>query len=103
VAFFRPYSVDFTGWLDDFSHSGNYDALGGFARIGTHVNAFTVNSALLTPIAPAFRAESFKELAATGQNNRCPGSAERDHGEGSTPWRPGPDYNCDPRQLPLGR
>jgi phospholipid/cholesterol/gamma-HCH transport system substrate-binding protein len=103
VAFFRPYSVDFTGWLDDFSHSGNYDALGGFARIGTHVNAFTVNSAVLTPIAPALRAESFKELAATGQNNRCPGSAERDHGEGSTPWRPSPDYNCDPRQLPVGR
>jgi phospholipid/cholesterol/gamma-HCH transport system substrate-binding protein len=103
IAFARPYSVDFTGWLDDFSHSGNYDALGGFARIGTHANAFTVNSAVLTPIAPAFRAESFKQLAATGQNNRCPGSAERDDGDGSTPWRPSPDYNCDPRQLPLGR
>jgi phospholipid/cholesterol/gamma-HCH transport system substrate-binding protein len=103
VAFARPYSVDFTGWLDDFSHSGNYDALGGFARIGTHANAFSVNSAVLTPIAPALRAQSFKELAATGQNNRCPGSVERDHGEGSTPWLPTPDYNCDPRQLPVGR
>jgi phospholipid/cholesterol/gamma-HCH transport system substrate-binding protein len=103
LAFARPYTVDFTGWLDDFSHSGNYDALGGFARIGTHVNAFTVNSAVLTPIAPALRAQSFKQLAATGQNNRCPGSVERDHGEGSTPWRPSPDYNCDPRHGPLGR
>ena len=52
VAFARPYSVDFTGWLDDFSHSGIYDALGGIARIGTHVNAFTFKSGVISPIAP---------------------------------------------------
>ena len=61
IAFARPYSVDFTGWLDDFSHSGNYDALGGFARIGTHVNAFSFKNGVIAPIAPALRAESFKE------------------------------------------
>jgi phospholipid/cholesterol/gamma-HCH transport system substrate-binding protein len=102
VAFARPYSVDFTGWLDDFSHSGNYDALGGFARIGTHANAFSFASGSIAPIAPALRGPSLKELALTGQNNRCPGSAERDTGDGSTPFRPDPDYNCDPRQLPPG-
>jgi phospholipid/cholesterol/gamma-HCH transport system substrate-binding protein len=103
VAFARPYSVDFTGWLDDFSHSGNYDALGGYARIGTHVNAFTFKSGVIAPIAPALRAQSFKELATLGQSNRCPGSAERDPGDGSTPFRPTPDFNCDPRQVPPGR
>ena len=103
IAFARPYSVDFTGWLDDFSHSGNYDALGGFARIGTHVNAFSFKSGTISPIAPALRAEEFKSLAALGQNNRCPGSAERDTGDRSTPFRPSPSFNCDPTQVPPGR
>jgi len=102
IAFARPYSVDFTGWLDDFSHSGNYDALGGFARIGTHVNAFSFKGGTVSPIAPALRAESFKSLAVLGQTNRCPGSAERDTGDGSTPFRPSPGFNCDPTQLPPG-
>ena len=66
IAFARPYSVDFTGWLDDFSHSGNYDAMGGFARIGTHVNAFSFKNGVIEPIAPALRAESFKSLADAG-------------------------------------
>lgn len=102
LAFARPYSVDFTGWLDDFSHSGNFDALGGFARIGTHANAFSIKNGVLAPIAPGLRAESFKELATLGQNNRCPGSVERDTGDRSTPLRPSPDFNCDPKQLPIG-
>ncbi len=102
IAFARPYSVDFTGWLDDFSHSGNFDAMGGFARIGTHVNAFSIKDGLLAPLAPTLRAESFKELANIGQNNRCPGAVERDNGDGSTPLRPSPDFNCDPEQLPVG-
>jgi phospholipid/cholesterol/gamma-HCH transport system substrate-binding protein len=102
VAFARPYSVDFTGWLDDFSHSGNFDALGGFARIGTHVNAFSFKGGTVAPIAPALRGQTLKELLTTGQNNRCPGAAERDRGDGSTIWRPTSDYNCDPDQLPVG-
>ena len=28
----RPYAPDLTGWFDDFSHSGIYDALGGASR-----------------------------------------------------------------------
>ena len=44
--------MDFTGWLDDFSHSGNYDANGGVSRIGTHINAFTLKNGVLAPLAP---------------------------------------------------
>ena len=77
--------------------------MGGFARIGTHVNAFSFKDGAITPIAPALRAESFKSLAVLGQNNRCPGSAERDTGDRSTPFRPSPDFNCDPTQVPPGR
>lgn len=103
IAFARPYSVDFTGWLDDFSHSGNYDALGGFARIATKVNAFSIANGVIAPLAPAFRAQSFRDLGMVGQTNRCPGSAERDPGDGSTPFRPLADFDCDPRQVPPGR
>jgi phospholipid/cholesterol/gamma-HCH transport system substrate-binding protein len=102
VAFARPYSVDFTGWLDDFSHSGNVDAMGGFARIGTHVNAFSVKQGVLSPIAPALRGPMLADLLEVGQYNRCPGSVERDRGDGSMPWRPSEDFNCDPTQLPVG-
>ena len=101
LAFVRPYSVDFTGWLDDFSHSGNFDALGGFSRIGTHANAFTFKSGpVAAPLAPIARADEIKQLAMVGQNNRCPGSAER--GEGM-PWKPYPEYNCDETQVMPGR
>jgi phospholipid/cholesterol/gamma-HCH transport system substrate-binding protein len=102
IAFARPYSVDFTGWLDDFSHSGNVDAMGGFARIGTHVNAFSVKPGVLAPLAPALRGPMLTDLLEVGQYNRCPGSVERDRGDGSMPWRPSEDYNCDPTQLPVG-
>lgn len=102
IAFARPYSVDFTGWLDDFSHSGNVDAMGGFARIGTHVNSFTVKNGVLGPLAPALRGPMLGDLLEVGQYNRCPGSVERDRGDGSMPWRPSEDFNCDPSQLPVG-
>jgi phospholipid/cholesterol/gamma-HCH transport system substrate-binding protein len=104
IAFARPYSVDFMGWLDDFSHTGQYDALGGFSRTGSHVSAFTVKEGVLAPLAPAVRGSAIREEAMIGQNNRCPGSSERDSfGDGSTPWQPTPDFNCDPTQVPPGR
>lgn len=102
IAFARPYSVDFTGWLDDFSHSGNVDAMGGFARIGTHVNAFSIKNGVLSPLSPALRGPMLDDLLTVGQNNRCPGSVERDTGEDSMPWRPSEDFNCDPEMLPVG-
>jgi phospholipid/cholesterol/gamma-HCH transport system substrate-binding protein len=104
IAFSRPYSVDFTGWLDDFSHTGQVDALGGFSRVGGAFNAFSVKEGVLAPLAPAARGSALRETAVIGQNNRCPGASERDSfGDGSTPWRPTPDYNCDPTQVPPGR
>jgi phospholipid/cholesterol/gamma-HCH transport system substrate-binding protein len=103
IAFARPYSNDFTGWLDDFSHTGNVDALGGFSRAGSHVAAFSFKSGVLQPLAPAARALELEELTQTNQRNKCPGAAERDSfGDGSTPWKPYPDYNCDETQVPLG-
>jgi phospholipid/cholesterol/gamma-HCH transport system substrate-binding protein len=97
VAFARPYSVDFTGWFDDFAHSGIYDALGGESRSGTHFNAFASVNGVLTLIPPQDREAAFAAVATLGQNDRCPGSAER-----GAVWRPTPDYQCDPSQVPPG-
>src|SRR3712207_7715616 len=46
-SYFRPYTVDFTGWLDDFSHSGIYDANGSASRVATSGNAFAAGGAQL--------------------------------------------------------
>ena len=52
IGFGRPYTVDFNGWADDFSTTGSYDALGGFSRAFTVVNAFdaTGNAAGFVPL-----------------------------------------------------
>jgi phospholipid/cholesterol/gamma-HCH transport system substrate-binding protein len=102
----RPYAPDLIGWFDDFSHSGVADALGGAARVPLTANLFTTlgNVPQIIPgglIPPADRASSFLTQALTHQNNRCPGSLERDPGDGSTPFVPH-DVRCDPTQLPLG-
>ncbi|HEX8648645.1 MAG TPA: MlaD family protein [Thermoleophilaceae bacterium] len=102
-AFARPYSFDFTAWLDDFSHTGNVDALGGFSRAGSHVAAFSFKNGLLQPLAPAVRGQEILDVALLGQYNKCPGASERDSfGDGSLPFKPYPEFNCDETQRPLG-
>jgi phospholipid/cholesterol/gamma-HCH transport system substrate-binding protein len=98
LAFFRPYAVDFTGWLDDFSHSGAYDANGSFSRSAVSVNAPSALQGLLAQLVPAdVLGQAARQVVASGQNNRCPGSIER----GSL-WKPTPDFNCDASQGPVG-
>ncbi len=60
IAFARPYTPDFVGWLDDFSTTGGYDALGGYSRAWINL------SELLYGSGPK-----------TGQFRRCPGANER--------------------------
>ena len=100
-AFARPYSVDAVGWFDDFSHSGVYDALGGFSRAGLQFNAFTFTPALggYAPLPAELRDEALATNLAIGRNNRCPGSSNPPAEDGSNPWRPSADFNCDPTQL----
>jgi phospholipid/cholesterol/gamma-HCH transport system substrate-binding protein len=84
VAHGRPYTVDLLGWFDDFSHTGGYDALGGFSRSLVYYNAFTVTpNAPPTPIALADQPQRFKELAKIGQVKRCPGASEAPAPDGS--------------------
>ena len=95
----RPYSVDFLGWFDDFSHTGVYDALGAVSRASPHASAFLLANGQLVPVPPELRAAAFENVATLGQNNRCPGAGEHPGADGSNPWKPTPDYNCDPTQV----
>jgi phospholipid/cholesterol/gamma-HCH transport system substrate-binding protein len=99
----RAYTSDLLGWFDDFGHTGVFDANGGAARSQIIGNAFAIVNGQLAPVPPELRSEAFKALAVTGQNNRCPGAGEHAAGDGSNPWKPSPDFNCDPTQtLPGG-
>ncbi|HEX8206449.1 MAG TPA: MlaD family protein [Solirubrobacteraceae bacterium] len=102
-AFFRPYVVDFSGWLDDFSHSGIYDANGSASRVATSVNAFAAIGAQLKLVPEELRQEITNAATRSGQNNRCPGGSERPWSDGSNPWKPTADFNCDETQVPPGR
>jgi hypothetical protein len=53
----------------------------------------------LTPVPPDLRDPAF--IASGGvrnQRNRCPGAAEHVAEDRSGPYRPSPDFNCDPSQ-----
>jgi phospholipid/cholesterol/gamma-HCH transport system substrate-binding protein len=103
VGYLRPYTADLLGWFDDFSHSGAYDALGAASRVGIHAGAFALLEGQLTPVPPELRDEVFQAVAATEQRNRCPGGGDHRSQDGSRPWKPSADYNCDPSQtLPGG-
>jgi hypothetical protein len=97
ISYARPYAVDLTGWFDDFSHSGVYDALGGASRAAPHVSAFATVNGVLTPIPPQLREPIFEQLASLGQRDRCPGAIER-----GAVWKPSPDFPCDASQVPEG-
>ena len=111
LGFARPYAVDLTGWFDDFGHSGIYDALGGASRAAPHVNAFAAvegglpgcvlpaGQTCLLPVPPALRGALFDSVATLHQDNRCPGSAEHKQPDGSVPYKPSADFNCDPSQV----
>jgi phospholipid/cholesterol/gamma-HCH transport system substrate-binding protein len=103
----RPYAPDLMGWFDDFSHSGVYDALGGVSRVALYVNLFSLTGNVPNIpgglIPPTQRAASFAANAKVHQNNRCPGSMERDTGDGSIDLQAfSAATGCDPSQTPLG-
>lgn len=103
IAFLRPYAPDLIGWFDDFSTSGAYDALGNFSRAGLALNGFTLGPLLnAVPIPTELRDLILSAGVKSGLNNRCPGSVERRAADGSNPYRPSPDFNCDPTQVPTG-
>jgi phospholipid/cholesterol/gamma-HCH transport system substrate-binding protein len=103
LAFLRPYSPDLIGWFDDFSTSGAYDAMGSFSRAALELNGFSLGPLLnLLPVPAELRNLLLSAGVKTGRNNRCPGSVERPAGDGSNPYKPSADFNCDASQVPIG-
>jgi phospholipid/cholesterol/gamma-HCH transport system substrate-binding protein len=95
----RPYAPDLTGWFDDFSHSGLYDALGGASRAAPYVNLFAnVNGTLKPLLDQATQTKALEQGLSSGQRWRCPGAAER-----GAVYKPSPDFPCDAAQEPLGK
>jgi phospholipid/cholesterol/gamma-HCH transport system substrate-binding protein len=87
IGFGRPYTVDFNGWADDFSTTGSYDALGGWARAYTIFNAIDVTGNLGGGLVPLpDRLTNLQQTVRTGQYKRCPGASEEAAADGSNVW-----------------
>jgi phospholipid/cholesterol/gamma-HCH transport system substrate-binding protein len=87
IAFARPYTPDFVGWLDDFSTTGAYDALGSFSRAWINL------SELLYGPGPKLH-----------QYRRCPGADEMPAADGSNvpTAAEAAALDCDPSQRSVG-
>jgi phospholipid/cholesterol/gamma-HCH transport system substrate-binding protein len=87
IAFGRPYTPDFVGWMDDFSTTGAYDALGDFSR------AWINFSEILHGPGPK-----------TKQFRRCPGANEMPAADGSNVFSAGQAaaLDCDPNLRSVG-
>jgi phospholipid/cholesterol/gamma-HCH transport system substrate-binding protein len=87
IAFGRPYTPDFVGWMDDFSTTGGYDALGGFSRAWINL------SEILYGPGPK-----------TKQYRRCPGANEEPASDGSNVFtgNAAASLDCDPNQRSVG-
>ena len=87
IAFGRPYTPDFVGWMDDFSTTGGYDALGGYSRAWINL------SELLYGPGPK-----------TKQFRRCPGANEEPAADGSNVFTgdAAAALDCDPNQRSVG-
>jgi phospholipid/cholesterol/gamma-HCH transport system substrate-binding protein len=89
IAHGRPYTPDFVGWMDDFSHTGGYDANGSFSRTQTLLNAFSPSdgSGAVPALLPlADRADVLNNFTRTKQVKRCPGASEEPAPDGSNVW-----------------
>jgi phospholipid/cholesterol/gamma-HCH transport system substrate-binding protein len=86
IAFGRPYSEDFLGWLDDFSTTGGYDALGGISRTQVLFNATTAENGIPAIIPMPDRGDAYKQFNRIGQYKRCPGASEEAAADGSNVW-----------------
>ena len=107
-AFFRPYTPDLLGWFDDFSHSGVYDALGAASRVAIHANAFALTGAggagQYELIPPELRGKALRGHArAASRTTAAPAAASTSPTTAAVPYKPTPDFPCDPSQVLPGK
>jgi phospholipid/cholesterol/gamma-HCH transport system substrate-binding protein len=107
IGFGRPFTVDFLGWFDDFSHTGGYDAIGGYSRSQVYVNLFSPNipeTGLPELLDPQERLAQFTATGRTKQFKRCPGHSEAPAADGSNVYSQEEieRYDCDPAHRAVG-
>jgi phospholipid/cholesterol/gamma-HCH transport system substrate-binding protein len=87
IAFGRPYTPDFVGWMDDFSTTGGYDALGGFSRAWINLSEILYG--------PGPKTKQFR---------RCPGANEPPAPDGSNVFsgEEAAQLDCDPNLRSVG-
>jgi phospholipid/cholesterol/gamma-HCH transport system substrate-binding protein len=87
IAFGRPYTPEFVGWMDDFSTTGGYDALGGFSRAWVNFSEILYG--------PGPKLDQFR---------RCPGANELPAADGSNvlTGEQAAELDCDPNQRSVG-
>ena len=105
LSFFRAYTPELVGWFDGFSTSGTVDASGPLGRISTSFNQFSIGDSglpdILSPIDPATILSGAGPVD-VDDDARCPGSLERDPGDGSTPFTSGGEIDCNTDHVPQG-
>ena len=109
IANLRAYTPELVGWFDGFAYSGEDDASGGLGRIAVTLNAFTPSTSglvdLLDPLDTSvgdLLQGANLDFLDVGNLARCPGSLERDPGDGSTAFTDGGALRCDPDLTPTG-
>jgi phospholipid/cholesterol/gamma-HCH transport system substrate-binding protein len=87
LALGRPYTPDFVGWLDDFSTTGAYDAVGNLSRAWINISE---------PL--------YGPGPKVGQFRRCPGANEEPAPDGSNVFSPDEQaaLDCDGSQRSVG-
>ena len=103
----RPYTPDLLGWFDDFSHSGVYDALGGVSRVAIHANPFALTGAggagQYELIPPELRDQALQATLDASRTTAAPARGEHKSDDGTSPYKPTPDFPCDPSQVLPGQ
>ncbi|HEY6779841.1 MAG TPA: MlaD family protein [Thermoleophilaceae bacterium] len=90
IAIGRPYTPEFVGWMDDFSTTGAYDALGGFSRAWINLSEL-----LPAPLGGPAPKQQFR---------RCPGANEEPAADASNVISDelADQLDCDPGQRSVG-
>jgi phospholipid/cholesterol/gamma-HCH transport system substrate-binding protein len=107
IAFGRPFTPDLLGWFDDFSHTGGYDAIGGFSRSQGYFNFFSADvppGTAPTPLSPQEQVAEFSRVTRTNQLKRCPGHAEVPAPDGSNVYsaEQHEQFDCNPAHRASG-
>jgi phospholipid/cholesterol/gamma-HCH transport system substrate-binding protein len=103
VSYLRPYTPEFLAWVDDFGHSGITDANGGLGRISANINTFSAATpGLPLPISKPDSPAQQVGLLSVNNRRRCPGTLERDPGDGSIPFTDDGRLDCNTNHKAVG-